>query len=206
MLPVSSSASIRCQVEPHSASPSRSAHASGIGPRCRGSSAGCMLIEPRRGTSSAACGIFHGKPQHVSRSGSYARTSRSIACLSRAKSRSTPAGALAGLRRRNSGGSSPSSRRAERSATGSWPSSRSVPASTSAIGLIVQTMTTRQDSAMRRAYAERITLPGDGAYAVLVDDQCGGVASLRQPPTLKETPCTRTFAEPPVSPATVGGD
>ena len=42
-LPVSSSASIRCQVEPHSASPSRSAQASGIGPRWRGSSAGCMV-------------------------------------------------------------------------------------------------------------------------------------------------------------------
>ena len=46
------------------------------------------------------------------------------------------------------------------SATGSWPSSRSVPASTSAIGLIVQIMQTRQESAMRPAYV-RIPLPGE---------------------------------------------
>ena len=52
--PVSSSASIRCHVEPHSVSPSRRVQANGIGPRWRGRSPGCWLIEPRRGTSSAA--------------------------------------------------------------------------------------------------------------------------------------------------------
>ena len=60
---------MRCHVAPHTGSPSRSAQASGIGPRWRGSRAGCRLAEPSRGTSSAAWGIFHGNPQQSIRSG-----------------------------------------------------------------------------------------------------------------------------------------
>ena len=67
---MSSSASIRCHVSPKCESPERNAHANGIGPRWRGSGAGCLFTDPSRGTSSASCGIFHGKPQQSITSGS----------------------------------------------------------------------------------------------------------------------------------------
>ncbi len=69
---------MRWNVIPISSSPLRIAHATGVGPRWRGSSDGWPLTQPSRGTARASAGIFHGKPMQTTRSGSTERSSGAI--------------------------------------------------------------------------------------------------------------------------------